>query len=61
MISIDALIELFKVVAPQAAIAYASIVTIASAIVKFTPTQTDDKLLAKFISFMEKLALNKKA
>ena len=35
-------------------------VTVASIIVKLTPTQKDDAILAKIMPFIEKLALNKK-
>lgn len=37
-----------------------SIVTIASVIVKLTPTQKDDAILAKIMPWLEKIALNKK-
>ena len=36
------------------------VVTVASIIVKLTPTPKDDALLAKIMPFIEKLALNKK-
>lgn len=38
-----------------------SMVTIASVIVKLTPTQKDDAILAKIMPWLEKIALNKKA
>ena len=38
----------------------AYIVAIASVIVKLTPTQKDDALLAKIMPWLEKLSLNKK-
>jgi hypothetical protein len=38
-----------------------SVVTIASVIVKLTPTQADDAVLAKVMPWIEKLALNRKA
>lgn len=38
----------------------ASVVTVASLIVKITPTQKDDAILAKILPFLEKIALNKK-
>lgn len=38
-----------------------STVTIASVIVKLTPTQKDDAILAKIMPWLEKIALNKKA
>jgi len=38
-----------------------STVTIASVVVKLTPSQSDDAFLAKIMPFIEKLALNKKA
>lgn len=37
-----------------------SIVTIASVIVKLTPSQKDDAILAKIMPWLEKIALNKK-
>lgn len=37
-----------------------TIVTLASIIVKLTPTPKDDALLAKIMPFLEKIALNKK-
>ena len=37
-----------------------SIVTIASVIVKLTPTDKDDAILAKIMPWIEKIALNKK-
>lgn len=37
-----------------------SIVTIASVIVKLTPSQKDDAILAKIMPWIEKIALNKK-
>lgn len=38
-----------------------SLVTIASVIVKLTPTQKDDALLAKIMPWIEKIALNRKS
>lgn len=38
-----------------------SLVTIASVIVKLTPTQKDDAILAKIMPWIEKIALNKKS
>ncbi len=38
-----------------------STVTVASVIVKLTPTPADDAILAKIMPWIEKLALNKKA
>jgi len=38
----------------------ASIVTVASLIVKITPSQKDDAVLAKIMPWFEKIALNKK-
>jgi hypothetical protein len=38
-----------------------SIVTIASVIVKLTPSQKDDAILAKIMPWIEKIALNKKS
>ena len=38
-----------------------SIVTIASVIVKLTPTLKDDAILAKIMPWLEKIALNKKS
>ena len=35
-------------------------ITVASVIVKLTPNQTDDKILAKIMPWIEKIALNKK-
>jgi hypothetical protein len=37
-----------------------STVTIASVIVRLTPTQKDDAFLAKIMPWLEKIALNKK-
>jgi len=37
-----------------------SVIAIASAIVKVTPTQTDDKWLAKILAFLKIISLNKK-
>lgn len=37
-----------------------STITIASVIVKLTPTPKDDAILAKIMPFLEKIALNKK-
>lgn len=39
----------------------ATVVTLASLIVKLTPTQKDDAILAKIMPWLEKIALNKKA
>lgn len=41
-------------------IIYSAVVTIASVIVKLTPTQTDDAVLAKILKFLELVALNAK-
>lgn len=42
------------------AFAYTTLVTLASIIVKLTPTKNDDAILAKIIAFMSKwIALNK--
>jgi len=38
----------------------ASIVTIASIIVKWTPSQKDDEILCKVIKFLEWLSINSK-
>ena len=38
-----------------------SLVTIASVIVKLTPTQKDDAILAKIMPWIEKIALNRKS
>jgi len=38
----------------------ASIVTIASIIVKWTPSQKDDEILSKVIKFLEWLSINSK-
>jgi len=38
----------------------ASVVTVASLIVKITPSKNDDAILAKIMPFLEKMALNKK-
>jgi len=38
----------------------ATVVTLASLIVKLTPTPKDDEILAKVIKFLEMLSLNKK-
>ena len=40
--------------------AITSVIATASAIVKLTPTQTDDDLLAKVIGFLSVLGLNPK-
>lgn len=37
-----------------------SIITVASLIVKLTPTPKDDAILAKIVKFLEMIALNKK-
>lgn len=37
-----------------------SVITAASVIVKLTPTQKDDSILAKIMPWIEKIALNKK-
>ena len=45
-------VEVLKIVA--------YVIAIASVVVKLTPTQKDDALLAKLMPWIEKLALNKK-
>ena len=37
------------------------LVTVASIIVKLTPTPKDDAIMAKILPWLEKIALNKKA
>ena len=37
-----------------------SLVTVASVVVKLTPTPKDDAILAKILPWLEKIALNKK-
>jgi hypothetical protein len=45
-------VEVLKVVA--------YVIAIASVVVKLTPTQADDAILAKIMPWIEKIALNKK-
>lgn len=54
------IIEFIKNNAKDLLLIVTSIVTIASVIVKLTPTQKDDAILAKIMPWLEKLALNKK-
>jgi len=44
----------------EAWIIIASVVTIASIIVKWTPSQKDDAILGKIVNFLNKCALNPK-
>ena len=41
-------------------LAVTGFITVASVIVKLTPTETDDKWLFKFVSFMELISFNTK-
>lgn len=59
MAQITALVEWFKNNSAQIAVYASAIIGIASIIVKLTPTQKDDTILAKIVAFMSKyIALN---